>query len=385
MNGKTLAIALPFPGIWDAGDAASILAKTIRSVDRSIGNTDLISVPWLDGARGTMDFLVTNALGSFLEVEATGATGEDIVAPIGFAGEDGKLAVIEMSRVSGVSEPGQTGTTAGIGELIQDALDEGAFSILLCHEEPLACDAGLGAAAALGVRFYDDQEKEIDVSHSNDGSILSRIARVDGSNRSFALLSSRLFIARASSVEKSTLSPKLLEELRGLADIVRRDTGIRPPLENLSISAVEFGLCGLLGAEVRDGHALVLEASRMEQAIERGEFSELILLAYSISELESPPLQKFLDLLRAKIDRRSLILWEPISKIDADRALYEPIHSLADVAIFQAPIGANAGIEERRRDFGMRLEKLMPNVLAALREETPQSPAKAKSSRGSHA
>src|ERR1035437_5069641 len=126
MHGKTLAIALPFPGLWDSGEAAALPARFLRAADRERGSAELVTMPWLDGSSGTIDFLVTQSLGSFLEVEATGAIGEDLIVPIGFAGEDGKLAVIEMARVSHVDQFGRAGSTAGIGELIQDALAEGA-------------------------------------------------------------------------------------------------------------------------------------------------------------------------------------------------------------------------------------------------------------------
>ena len=372
MHRKILAIALPFPGaspalLWDASDAATLLARTIRSADRGIANSELVSLPWLDGARGTMDFLVTHSLGSFLEVEATGSSGEDVVAPIGFAGADGTLAVIELSRVAQVRTAGQPGTTAGVGELIQDALDEGAFSILLCHFEPLASDAGFGAASALGVKFFDAHDKE--VLFSSPEPRLAGIMRVDASGRSFALLSSRIFLARSASATSSRPAPELLAELERLAEIIHRDTGIPPSMTNLSASAIEFGLTAFLGTEPREGHALVLEASRIEEAIERGEFSEVIVLVPSTSELESPPLRKFLDLVQTRIDRRALVLGEPLPKGDGvslDRSFSGPIYSLADVAMFQAPIGPNAGMEERRRDFGMRLEKLMPTVLSTV-------------------
>ena len=52
-----------------------------------------------------------------------------------------------MRRVA--ESPTGIGTTFGVGELVLDALDEGAFSIILGHDEPLAADAGLGAAQAL--------------------------------------------------------------------------------------------------------------------------------------------------------------------------------------------------------------------------------------------
>jgi glycerate 2-kinase len=387
VRGKTLAIALPFPGLWDPGEAAGLLARFLRAADRSIRSDELFTFPWLDGGRGTIDLLVTQSLGSFLEVETTDAMGGEIIVPLGFAGEDGKLAVIEMSRVAHVARTGEAGTTAGIGELIQDALDEGAFSILLCHEEPLACDAGLGAASALGVKFFDQHDKEIvfpSSGHSHQPlPVLSDIARVDVSSRSFTLLSSRVYIARWSSNDPNSTAhysptPELLSELQRLAEIIQRDTGIPPSIQDPSASAIEFGLQAFLGAEVREGHALVLEASGIEEAIGRGEFSSVIVLAPSISDIETVPFKDFLDFLRTRIDRRAIIFSKDDQPSPNSNKHQEPHYSLADVTVFQAPIGPNANVEELRRDFGIRLEKLLPTVLSALKD---QQPTKGKATR----
>ena len=365
-----LAIALALPDVYDAGETATLLTRHIRAADPSIGNRELVSVPWLDGSRGTLDFLVTHTLGSFLEVEATSASGEEVVAPIGFAGEDGKLAIIEMSRVAGVERLGKPGTTAGVGQLIQDALDEGAFSIVLCQEEPLAADAGFGAAAALGVRFFHRTGEELDYLGTASGAAhgeakhhpLSEIARVDTSGRSFALLSSRLFLARSQTALASRPTRELSEELGRLAEIIERDTGILPSGDGLSASAIEFGLVSLLGAEVRDGFDLVLEASQIEQAIARGEFSHALVLAPSEESLIAPRLRPFVELVQRHVTRCAILIQGPVPKENGESHAARK-YSLEEVPLFQAPLRVNASLDERRRDFALRLEKLMPKVL----------------------
>ena len=370
MPQNILTIALPIPGVSDDGEATSSLARTLRAADRSLDSGSLVQFPWLDGSRGTLDFLVTNTLGSFLEVEATGSSGDEVVVPIGFAGEDGKLAVIEMSRVASVAATGGHGTTAGIGELIQDALDEGAFSIVLCHEEPLAFDAGFGAAAALGVRFIDVNGAALDLS--KPGSSLAYVERIDLSSRSFALLSSRIFIATSHSAKNSEASVEQKKELKRLAKILRRDTGIPVELQDPSASAVELGLCALLGAEVRDGLELVIEASRIPEAMERGDFSAAIILAPSEAELRTEPFASFLDRLRAHIPHRAILVRSALVPDGAmrgkDHSASEVVHSLAELPIFQAPLRANATREELARDLMMRLEKIMPRVLDDLKQ-----------------
>jgi glycerate 2-kinase len=410
MRGKILIAAVAIDGIYDATDAASQVARIIRANDRSLASSDLVQLPMVDGGSGTIDFLISRTLGSFLEVEATGASGEEVVAPIGFAGEDGKLAVMEMALVARVPNTGDYGTTAGIGELIQDALDEGAFSVILGHEEPIACDAGMGVAYALGVKFFDTLDHEI--NFARPGSDISQIARVDATTRSFSLLSSRIFIARsrmtrifiahdeaddeaydeaddeaydAHHAANGKLSNEakenqaFLDALPKLAEIIRRDTGIHTTTTNLSASAVEFGLITFLGAEVRDGASLVLEASNIAEAITRGEFSECIIVTPSLEWLEKDSLSTVIELARAKVKHRAIIVTGGTSAGQA--ADLEPRFYLQDVALFQTPVSAGAGIEEKRRDMTMRLEKLMPTVLETLRGKpsTKEMTAKEKS------
>ncbi len=386
MRGKILVAALPIPGIWNATDAASQLARMIRTEDRSLTSSDIIQLPVVDGGSGTIDFLVSHTLGSFLEVEACGALGVDLVVPIGFAGEDGKLAVIEISRVSGVSHLGDSGTTAGIGELIQDALDEGAFSVILGHEEPIACDAGLGAAAALGVRFFDDAGREINFARPGTNvstiDLISNIAKVDASARSFSLLSSRIFIARASNVEPSgaTLEDKdhLHAALEKLADIIHRDIGIRPSTTRLSPSAVEFGLVAFLGAEVREGASLIFEASNIAESLLRGEFSELIVLMPSLAAMESLSIAPMLALAREKVKHRAILV-NGGNAISSE--VPEPVFFLQDVTLFQPPAHETSGLEAKRRDSTMRLEKIIPSVLEGLRKKATSKSTVPKGSR----
>ena len=361
MRHKILAASLPVPGIWNATEVASLLARAIRSTDRTIGPDALVQLPFVDGGEGTIDFLVTHSLGSFLEVEAHGPNGEDRVVPLGFAGEEGKLAVIEMSRIAGVSKHGESGTTVGVGEVIQDALDEGAFSIILGHEEPLAFDAGLGAAAALGVKFYDKRDKEIDCAKPID---LSQIVRVDASHRAFALLSSRLYIGKSSSVTPATEHDKKLQRL---AEIIVRDTGLHPNMEHHSASAIEFGLQSLLGAEIRIGSELILEASGIRESLMEKEFARAILLIPSWEFGE--PEKKFIEMICASVERCAIIC---VGAKEAETPPFEArFFYFEDVPMFSAPLMPNSSKDERQRDFSMRLEKLIPTVLEALEQKLP--------------
>jgi glycerate kinase len=349
-NGQIVIAALPIGGLT-ATEAASRFTRSLRAAHPEIDATCFVQLPLVDGGEGTIDLLVTNTLGSFLEVEATGASGEQVVVPLGFAGDDGKLAVIEMQRVA--ASRGGAGTTYGVGELILDSLDEGAFSILLGQDEPLAADAGFGAAQALGVTFFDKKNKELDMRRAS----LSSVARIDGSGRAFQLLSSRFFVAQTAGSATTNASPELYQELTRLAEIIRHDVGIPVLAEGRSASAIEFGLEAFLSAKVQDGLSLVLEATEIQKRINEAQCSALILLTESAADLDRDALTSVLRSATESVKNISVILRQPPTAAEKKK-LKGTVMTLSDAKVFVAPLTADATPESIRRDTLMRIENL---------------------------
>ena len=351
-------------GVLSAAEAASQLTRALRSHDRSYQNDEIVQFPLVDGGEGTIDFLVSHTLGSFLEVETVDARGTEAIIPIGFASEDGKLAIIEMKRVAGVLADGDHGTTYGIGELIRDALDEGAFSVLLGLDEPLACDAGLGAVAALGVKFFDEKDRLLDMNIAQPP--INKIARVDASGRNFQLLSSRFFIASTQRALQTAPSTMLMGELERLSGIIQRDCDIHANAHALTGSAAAFGLRSFLGAEVQDGTSLILDAALVEENITQTNI--LLIFANNFEQLDELFLRRFLDaaikhgkqviLLFANLQNSSSLTKQGYSK--------DAIHSLSDIQLFQQPLRADATADEIRRDLFMRIEKIIPALSAKM-------------------
>jgi glycerate 2-kinase len=353
-NGQIVIAALPIGGL-SGSEAASRFTRSLRAAHPEIDANCFLQHPFVDGGEGTIDLLVTNTLGSFLEVEATGSSGEQLVVPLGFAGDDGKLAVIEMHRVA-ASRSGE-GTSYGVGELILDSLDEGAFSILLGQAEPLAADAGFGAAQALGVKFFDKKDKEVDVRTSP----LKSIARIDPIGRAFQLLSSRFFVAQTATTARSSASQELYGELSRLAEIIRRDVGIPILPDGRSASALEFGLEAFLSAKVQDGMALVLEATGIQKLIDEGQCGSMILLAESVEDLNRDAVVALLKSAGESVRNITIILGQIASPAEKKK-LKGSIMMLADANVFAAPLTADATQESIRRDTLMRIEKLASQI-----------------------
>lgn len=280
-----------------AAEVASIAARTIRSMQK---NAKTAQFPLVSGGEGTTEQLVTATLGSFLEVEVTGADGEQMIVPIGFAGDGGTIGIIEMRQVAPeLSERKATkkkrqftGTTFGVGELIQDVLDEGAFSVILGWEEPLAGDAGFGLAQALGFKFLDAQGKPLDFRTDTP---ISEIKSIDVSERPFNILSSKFYAARSEAVPSTkqrgqiTVEDAVMEEeLSRVAELLQRDCGITVPVSAIKSggSYIEFGLAAFLNAEVRDGSLLALEVTNFRKSLEEAK-GELIVVAQKLEDITS--------------------------------------------------------------------------------------------------
>ncbi len=110
-----------------------------------------------DGGEGTVEALVSGVGGRWYEKTVTGPLGEPVSAR--YAVLNNGTAAMEMAEASGIAliapeerDPNRA-TTYGTGELIKDALDNGAKKIFIGIGGSATNDGGSGMAAALGVRF----------------------------------------------------------------------------------------------------------------------------------------------------------------------------------------------------------------------------------------
>lgn len=386
MTEQYYIISQPSSG-FSATEIAGIAAKAIRAQDRK---AKVKQYPLTDGGDGTIEHIVTSSLGSFLEVEATGADGEQLVVPLGFSGENGTIGIIEMRQIA--AEPEQTtkpsgrkgkglkfgGTTYGIGELIQDALDEGAFSIILGWDEPLARDGGFGMAQALGVKFLDKDGKELDFKKETP---IHEVKSIDLSSRPFQLLSSRFYVARSASVShlkskgQSTVDDALIEdELSRVA----KENNLAVNVSSLRSggSYIDFAMTAFLNAEIKDGALLSLEASQLEAALFTNPgtiFFFGVRIEDIASEKASSAAKEVIRL--ASLTKNPLVIVTEESAKPASVTRYKGkipelvgVYSLADVPLFVEPLAPDAPQQEKRRIMQMRIEKLSMRMLDELTE-----------------
>jgi len=115
-----------------------------------------------DGGEGTARAMIAAAGGQWIRRKVMGPLAR-MQVEAGFAWFEDKTALIEMASASGLelltaeqTNPMKT-TTYGTGELINAAIEHGARKVLLAVGGSATVDCGLGAAAALGWKFCDEQ------------------------------------------------------------------------------------------------------------------------------------------------------------------------------------------------------------------------------------
>ena len=168
-----------FKGTLSAIEVCNIMKSSIKNLYK---DANIISVPVADGGEGTVDAFLYALGGEKKSVWVSDAFNEQkILTHYAMLKDD--IAVIEMAACAGLPlvknrlEPDKT-TTFGVGELIIDAVNSGAKKIILGLGGSATNDGGCGMAAALGVKFKDEQDQEFIPT----GGTLSQIYKIDMNN-----------------------------------------------------------------------------------------------------------------------------------------------------------------------------------------------------------
>lgn len=190
---KVLIAPDSFKGSLTAREAAEAIAEGVRD---ALPDAEIVQVPMADGGEGTVQSLIDATGGIPVTKQVTGPLGAPVDATYGMLG-DGRTAVIEMAEASGIGyvddrtrNPRIT-TTFGTGELVRDALDRGARSIIIGLGGSATNDGGAGMAQALGVHLLDADGNEL----PGGGAALARLATVDISELDPRLAETELCLA----------------------------------------------------------------------------------------------------------------------------------------------------------------------------------------------
>jgi glycerate kinase len=276
------------PNAFKESLSAVGVAKSIaRGVRRVLPDAEVVQVPVADGGDGTAEALVAATGGQIIKRRVTGPLGEPVDAYFGLLG-DGHTAVVEMAVASGLHlvpngkrNPMKT-TTYGTGELIATALDQGATKVIVGIGGSATVDGGAGMAQALGCSLLDGDGRDI----ARGGQGLAHLSRVDLSKRHPKVQGVEALVAcdvdnpltgpkGAPAVygPQKGATPEMVEKLDGYlanyAQILKRDLGLevdRVPGAGAA-GGLGAGLMAFLGAKLKSGVEIVIEASRLEEKL----------------------------------------------------------------------------------------------------------------------
>ncbi|MBD0830960.1 glycerate kinase [Aestuariibaculum sediminum] len=148
-----------------------------------IPDAEILKLPLADGGDGTIEIVNYYLEGKTEKLTVNNPFFEPVEASYLFS-DSSKTAFIEMAEASGYKLLKQeeldckNATTFGTGELILNAINNGAKTIILGVGGSATNDCGIGMATALGFRFLDENKKEVKPIGAN----LEKIEAIDCSN-----------------------------------------------------------------------------------------------------------------------------------------------------------------------------------------------------------
>ena len=271
----------PFKGSLGAPAAAAAIAAGVHD---ALPDAEVIEVPIADGGEGTVEALVAAGGGELVPVEVEGPLGEPVTALFGRL-DGGRTAVVELASSSGLPlvpdhlrDP-RRASTYGFGQLLDAARRGGARRIIAAVGGSATNDGGAGMAQALGFRLLDDHGRDL----PRGAAALPRLARIDdsGVDPAWAQVEVEVAVdvmnplsgpAGATAVygPQKGVAGEMVEELDAallrLGRLLPPDVATTPGAG--AAGGAGAGLLAFVGAKLRRGAPLVIEAAALEQALE---------------------------------------------------------------------------------------------------------------------
>jgi glycerate kinase len=269
-------------------EAAEVCSAIEQGILLAFPNASVTSVPLADGGEGTAEILTKQALGSKVKVKVKDPLGRLIEASYGLS-KDKKTAFIEMAAASGLSlltveeHNPLLSNTYGTGELIKNALDQGAQNIVLGIGGSATTDGGTGMASALGYRFYNHENSLIEPN----GASLHEIQTIDSTHVDPRLNAVSIIVAcdvtnpltglngaayiygpqKGASPEMVKILDNGLKKLTAIAsETFGKDVSRNPGAG--AAGGLGAGCLWFLNAVLKDGTSIVMEQSGIARLIE---------------------------------------------------------------------------------------------------------------------
>lgn len=171
---KVVLIPDSFKGTMSSVQICDIME---RNVKKYFPECEVLKIPVADGGEGSVNCFLTAVGGEKRSVRVKNPYMEEMEAFYGIL--PNKTAVIEMAACAGLplveQRPNpEVTTTYGVGQLILDAVAQGCEKIVVGLGGSCTNDAGAGAAAAVGIEFFNAQGEKFVPT----GGTLGKVAKI---------------------------------------------------------------------------------------------------------------------------------------------------------------------------------------------------------------
>lgn len=275
-------------GSLTAAEAGEAIARGVRAVYPA---AEIDIVPVADGGEGTTQALVDATGGEIVQQTVTGPLGEPVSAFFGICPPTalhGRTAVIEMAACAGLPlvpserrDPRIT-TTYGVGELILAALERGCRHFIIGIGGSATNDGGAGMAQALGAALLTTAGQPI----AHGGAALATLSHMSTTTLDPRLHECTVEVAcdvtnplcgpsGAAAVygPQKGATPAMVTQLdvalAHYAQVIERELGlsVRDVPGAGAAGGLGAGLLAFLGAMLRPGAQIVLEAVQLEERV----------------------------------------------------------------------------------------------------------------------
>ncbi|MBT1446576.1 glycerate kinase [Shewanella sp. JM162201] len=277
-----------------AMEVADVIEAGFKQV---LPDATYVKLPMADGGEGTVQSLVDATGGAIVPVEVTAPLGNKVQGFLGLLGSGsdtqdsaatGKRAVIEMAAASGIHlvAPEQRNplltSSFGTGELILAALERGVTHLILGIGGSATNDGGAGMITALGGKLLKADGSPIALG----GGGLAELSKIDLSGLDPRLAGLTIEVAcdvnnplcgpkGASAVfgPQKGATPEMVAELDAnlarYADCIESTLGksVKDIPGAGAAGGMGAALVGLLGAELKPGIQIVIEALKLADAV----------------------------------------------------------------------------------------------------------------------
>lgn len=269
-------------------DANEVAAAIREGLEQSFLPVTCELFPVADGGDGTAPLLMQHLNARAVTLNVQGPKAQEVQATYGWL-QATQTAVIEMAAASGlrllpVAERDPLHCSSnGTGELMLDALNRGASSILLCIGGSATVDGGSGILQALGYRFLDKNDQELLFMPER----LLKLAAIDDSKAHARLRECSILIlcdvknrllgeqgaARVFGPQKGADKEgveKLETALQQFRDVVLKQFGkdMAAYEHGGAAGGTAAGIAAVLGAELRNGTDEFLEMTNFDKALQ---------------------------------------------------------------------------------------------------------------------